>query len=236
MNTLWEHRFFILFSFLFTQLILLASWTHSQAAVSNISDITELEYQPLNTHSGLHHAKDNMGNTWVRGAINDTLLHHTLLFQNRSIHITDFDFYAYEDNKLKKIEKNIDRHGFSIKSRYPIYYYTPTTATYYLNIKNAEPHGLQLFTDEMAQFGQSTSLIVLYFSMYYGLAIMIIIFNFLFYIIFRDTRFLSYSLLQISIFLTFFYEDGMFYYFSDQLWVLPYFSIWNTSASCLLAG
>lgn len=236
MNTLGEYLSFAVHIFLLAIFVLLSSSSDSRASSMDSLKITQLTYQPLNAHSGLYHAQDSLGNTWVRGAIADSLLHHILLFQNRSIHLMDYDFYAYQDHKLQLLPRNIDGHRSQIKTRYPIYYYTPSSPTYYLNIKKADPHKLHVIVDEMRQFGQTTSLIVLYFSMYYGLAIMVILFNIIFYIIFRDTRFISYSLLQISIFLTFFYEDGMFYYFSDQQWVLPYFSIWNTSASCLLAA
>lgn len=207
-----------------------------QAADIDIKDIVELDYRPLNSSSGLYYAKDGLENTWVRGNIADSLLHQVVLFQNRSIHIIDYDFYAYENNQIQLLRRNIDRNGLQVKTRYPIYYYIPSATTYYINIKKADPHELQVFTNEIGRFGQSASLIILYFSMYYGLSIMVVLFNFIFFFIFFDTRFISYSLLQISIFLTFFYEDGMFYYYSDQQWSLPYFSIWNTSISCILAA
>lgn len=207
-----------------------------QAADTALKQITELDYRAMKSSSGLYQAKDSLGNTWVRGHIADSLLQHIVLFQNRSIHIMDYDLYAYENNQLRLLTKNIDRNGLQVKTRYPVYYVIPSATTYYINIKKADPYQLRIFTDEIGRFGQAASLIILYFSMYYGLAIMIILFNFIFYLIFIDTRFISYALLQISILLTFFYEDGIFYYYSDQQWALPYFSIWNTSISCLLAA
>lgn len=198
--------------------------------------IVNLPYQQLSSDTSLYYAKDNLGNTWVKGHISDSLMDLGILFQNRSIHLVDYEFYAYQQNQLQAIRRNIDAYGQQIQTRYPIYYYVPSSPSFYLNIKDANPQGLEIFTNELRQFGQTASHIVLYFSMYYGLAIMVILFNFIFYLIFLDARFISYSLLHISLFLTFFYEDGMFYYFSDQQWVLPYFSIWNTSITCFLAA
>lgn len=217
-------------------IVLLLCCSLSIKANTAIDDITGLNYQALGSHSELYYAIDNQGDTWIRGTIADSLLHQALLFQNRSIHVMDYDLYAYQEGELQPLEKNIDGKGQQIRTRYPIYYFTPSCTAYYLNIRSANPHELQIFTNEFGQFGQVASLMVLYFSMYYGLAIMSIVFNFVFYLIFRDARFISYSLLQISIFLTFFYEDGMFYYFSNQQWLLPYFSPWNTSISCILAA
>lgn len=236
MNTLREHLSFAVLQFLTAIFLLLSSSNNSRASSIDFLKITQLNYQPLNTHSGLYHTQDSLGNTWVRGHIADSLLHHTVLFQNRSIHIMDYDLYAYEDGQLILLKKNIDRNGLHVKTRYPVYYYIPSATDYYINVKKSDPHELQIFTNEIGRFGQSASLIILYFSMYYGLAIMVILFNVVFYLIFTDPRFITYALLQLSIFLTFFYEDGMFYYYSNQEWILPYFSIWNTSGSCLLAA
>ncbi|MCY4779341.1 LuxR C-terminal-related transcriptional regulator [Sphingobacterium sp. UT-1RO-CII-1] len=236
MNTIWEYLSFAVHTFLLAIFVLLSSASDSRAGSMDSLNITQLSYQPLNTHSGLYHAQDSSGDTWVRGHIADSLLHHIVLFQNRSIHIMDYDLYAYEDGQLIRLKKNVDRNGLQVKTRYPVYYYIPSATEYYINIRKSDPHELQLFTNEIGRFGQSASLIILYFSMYYGLAIMVILFNVVFYLIFTDLRFITYALLQLSIFLTFFYEDGMLYYFSNQEWILPYFSIWNTSASCVLAA
>lgn len=201
-----------------------------------LDTIAQLPYQQLKSDTSLYYAKDNLGNTWVRGSIDRSLINQALLLQNRSIHLADYDIYAYHQHGLQPLQKNIDGNRQPIRTRYPIYYFKPSQPTFYLNIKKSKPQELKIFINEFGLFGQTASHIVLYFSMYYGLAIMAIVFNFVFYLIFRDARFISYSLLQISIFLTFFYEDGMFYYFSDQQWLLPYFSIINTSITCLLAA
>lgn len=179
--------------------------------------------------------KDAEGNAWVKGNIDNALLLKPILFQNRSMSITDYDFYGFEGGVLQKIEANKDAYGQSIKSRFPIYYYTPSQVEYYLNLKKGNPNTLRIFVQEFGQFGQYASLMVLFLSMYYGLAIMSIVFNFVYYLIFRDRRFSSYILLQISVLLTFFYEDGMFYYFSNKAFFLPYFTAINISILCVLA-
>lgn len=202
----------------------------------SLDSVTTLNYKVPSTNSNLAYAVDKYGNTWVRGNIDDSLLNKDLLFQNRSIHIMDYEVYAYQNDVLQVLQKNIDHNNEQIKSRYPIYHIKPSIGTYYLNIKRNPPYKLNITINEYTKFGEDVSLLVLYFSMYYGLILTSIIFNFVFYLIFRDRRFISYILLQIFIFLTFFYEDGMFYYFSNQTWVLPYFAIWNASFASIMAA
>src|SRR5690606_1719900 len=73
-------------------------------------------------------------------------------------------------------------------------------------------------------------------SLYYGLAIMSMIFNFVLYYIFRDKRFILYSFLQLSLFVSFLYQDGMFYFFSQGTFIVPYFLVWNIAVSSTLSG
>ncbi len=195
-----------------------------------------LNYQNLTFSEELAYAKDGDGNTWIKGIIPDSLLHKPILFQNRSIHLTDYDFYLHQEGRWLKLEPNKDAYGQQIKSRYPIYYLVPLEKEYYLNIKKHSPHELTLSLLEFGQFGQYASLTVLYLSMYYGLTWMSIIFNFIFYLIFRDARFITYAALQLSIFLIFLYEDGIFYYFSNQTYILPHFSLITISITSLVAS
>lgn len=198
--------------------------------------ITTLDYQLMSHRQELYQAKDGQGNLWVRAKMSDTLLGHQVLIQNRSIHLVDYELYAYQNGHLKKQSANVDLNGHFFKSRYPIYHLQPSNTTFYLNLKKGNPNELRLFVDEFGQFGQMVSLIVFYFSMYYGFALMVIVFNFVFYLIFRDPRFISYLLLQFSILLIFFYEDGLFYYFSDGAFILPYFSLWSTTFASIFAA
>src|SRR5690606_34065782 len=63
-----------------------------------------------------------------------------------------------------------------------------------------------------------------------------IIFNIILYRIFRDKRFILYSLLQLSLFLIFFYQDGMFYYLSKGRFTTPHYLVWNIAFCATLAG
>lgn len=72
-------------------------------------------------------------------------------------------------------------------------------------------------------------------GMYYGLALMSVIFNFVFYLVFKNKSFLAYCVLLFTTALTFFYEDGLFHYLSAGQWILPHFTVWNSSFTAIAA-
>lgn len=200
------------------------------------NEITELTYRPVSSKLELSSAVDSHSNVWVKGSIPDSLINIPTLFQLPSIHINDHELYVYQDGVFQRIKQNEDRNGKVIKSRYPIFYIEASNPEYYLNIKKQSAQTLDILIKEFGEFGQLASLNIMKISLYYGLAIMSIIFNFVFYTIFRDPRFILYSLLQLCIFSTFAYEDGMFYYFSEHKWNLPYFLVWVVPTCTTLAA
>lgn len=217
------------FPFLF-----LASFQSYGAKFNN--DIANLFETSISSKAKIHSAIDSQGNTWVKGTIPDSLLNIAALFQIPSVHVGDYELYVYQNGALERIKQNKDSNNKIIKSRYPLHYFVASKPEYYLNIKHQSVHTLDILIKEFGEFGQLASLNVMQISLYYGLAIMSIIFNFVFYTIFRDPRFILYSLLQLCIFSSFFYEDGMFYYFSGHTWNLPYFLVWNVPICTTLAA
>ncbi|MHC5352754.1 LuxR C-terminal-related transcriptional regulator [Myroides sp. LJL115] len=146
-----------------------------------------------------------------------------------------YSLYTFKQDSLVQILPNVDLAFNPIKSRYPIFNFIPQSTEFFLNIKQNSPTSLHLVIHEISQFGQKTLIDILVLSMYYGFAIMCIIFNLSYYLLFRDVKFASYVLLQIGILLAFFYKDGMVYYFSNGEYTLPYFTLFNTGMTCFLA-
>lgn len=72
-------------------------------------------------------------------------------------------------------------------------------------------------------------------GVYYGLALMSVIFNIVFYFIFKNKSFIAYCVLLFTTALTFFYEDGLFFYLSNGRWTIPYFTVWNSSITAIAA-
>lgn len=227
------HKITTLLFFSISLLFLQVSFVFAQ---QNTEDIPSLNFQTLSSNKTLSTAVDSESNVWVKGLISDSLLHSPVIFQIPSIHISDYELYAYQDGKLQNIKKNVDRNGKEFKSRYPLFFIQTSSPEYYLNIKKQAIKTLDIQIKEFGEYAKHAWLNIIHISIYYGLAIMSIIFNLVFYYIFRDPRFTLYALLQIGIFSTFAYEDGMFYYISGNKWILPYFLIWVSSTCSVLAA
>jgi len=65
---------------------------------------------------------------------------------------------------------------------------------------------------------------------------MAIVFNIVLYRIFKDRRFILYAMLQLSLLLIFFYEDGMFYFLSQGAFYMKHYLVWNIAICATLAG
>lgn len=198
--------------------------------------ISDLKFSSIYGKEGLLTAEDKQGNTWIKGNIPLSLLPGPVIFQISNMQIVDYDMYLQQDGQLIQQQRNIDLKGHSIQTRYPVFYFTARDSVYYLNIKKQPIQRIEITVDEPGRFVKQANINFMVNSLYYGLAIMSIIFNVVLYLIFRDKRFWLYSLLQLSLFLIFFYQDGMFYFFTKGKWVSPHFLLWNIAICAVLSG
>lgn len=206
------------------------------AQSAELPSVSDLKFSIVNGREGLLSAEDKQGNTWIKGRIPSSLLPGPVIFQIPSMQVVDYDMYLQQGIQLKKMQKNIDLKGNTIQTRYPVYYFTAKDSIYYLNIKKQPIQRMNIVIDEPGRFVRQANINFMVNSLYYGLAIMSIIFNVVLYLIFRDKRFWLYSLLQLGIFVIFFYQDGMFYFFSKSNWVNPHFLLWNIAICAVLSG
>ncbi len=204
--------------------------------IVSLEKLSALEFRPINGKTHVLLAKDEVGNTWVKGVIPQSLVPGPIIFQIPSMQIVDYDLYLQQGTQLVAMQKNIDLKGHAIQTRYPVYYFIAKGSTYYLNIKKQPIQRMKIMLDEPGEFVKQANINFMVNSLYYGLGIMSIIFNVVLYLIFRDKRFWLYSLLQLSLFLIFFYQDGMFYFFSKGQWVSPSFLLWNIAICAALSG
>lgn len=202
----------------------------------SVDILSKLSFAPMAGHKGLMTARDNKGNTWVKGTISPSLLNSSIILHVPTIHIVDYDVYVNKENRFVQLFKNVSSTGAELRGRYPLYYFKANTPVYYLNIKRGHINKLDVRINQPQQFIKQESANLVWNSLYYGLSAMAIVFNFILYLIFKDKRFMIYSFLQISLFLIFLYEDGMFYYFLGEEWVKPYFLLWNIAICAILSG
>ncbi|MGV3761104.1 7TM diverse intracellular signaling domain-containing protein [Parapedobacter sp.] len=175
------------------------------------------------------------GYTWMQGHIPTDLVGTPVVFQIPSPRIYNYHFYVLQDGKLKEIPRNTDSRSRYFKSRFPQYAWIPSDSTYYIAIGHHQPQTLQVEIQEHDQFLSSESFRLFRIGLYYGLALMSVVFNLVFYLVFKDKRFITYCLLLFTTFVSFFYEDGMFYYFSDGQWTMDYLTVWNSSFTAIVA-
>lgn len=199
-------------------------------------NIAGLVFGDTNPKTGLSFARDARGDTWVRGHIVSDLINHPAVLHVPSVHVSDYELYVYSGETLIHANKNEDNNQQRIRSRYPLCHFTASEPTYYLNIGQQPRSKLAISIVARDQFIQQEMTSLMRNNLYYGLVIMSIVFNILFYFIFWDRRFVIYAALQASLLSIFFYEDGIFYYFSRGTWELRYFLVWSISICATLAG
>lgn len=195
-----------------------------------------LEFRYDENHEDLLLATDEQGDTWVKGHIPVDLLDASMVLQIPTIHISDYDLYIHRGEQLVAVPKDINPNNRVVRNRYPTYYFTTDHTTYYLNIKKQPINSLHVVVSETGEFVQQESVSLMRNSLYYGLSIMCIIFNIVLFFIFRDRRFVIYSLLQLSLFFIFLYQDGLWYYYSQGRWEIPHFLLWNIALCATLSG
>lgn len=197
--------------------------------------IESLSFRPLPGSNDLFIATDSLNNNWIRGEISNNLLYSPLIFQFPNAHIFEYDLYFYNLGVLHEIESNVNTHNDYVVSRFAHYYIVTDNPVFYANLYQNPINNLTYIATERSQFASHEAKQLLFIGNYYGIASITIIINLIFFLIFKDKRFLSYTALQICIFISLFYEDGMFYYLSKGTWEMPYLLAWNVPLTSLLA-
>ena len=195
----------------------------------------QLAFRPHPTQANLMIATDSLNNTWIKGTFTSKELDTNLTFQIQNPHLRDYILYVNQTGFYEPLIPNIDSKSNQIRARFAQYNFHTTEPTYYINLKQTDSTNLPIVIEEQTQFAVAESFHLLRIGLYYGIAIMSIVFNIVFYFIFQDKRFLTYSLLQICIFTSLFFEDGMFYYLSNGQWEMSALLTWNVPLTSLLA-
>lgn len=199
------------------------------------SSMNQLVFRPHPTQPNLMIATDSLNNTWIKGTLKPKELNTNLTFQIQNPHLLDYTLYVNQTGVFEPLLSNIDSKSNQIRARFAQYHFRTTEATYFINLKETDTTILPIVIEEQTQFAVAESFRLLRIGLYYGIAIMSIVFNLVFYFVFQDKRFLTYSLLQLCIFTSLFFEDGMFYYISNGQWNMSILLTWNIPLTSLLA-
>lgn len=209
---------------------------YAAPSMMSLTPVSELEFGGVSGKDSVYVAEDGTGGTWVRGHIPAALLGMSVVLQVPTTQVSHYDVYAYKDGELLQVQKNISPNNREVRSRYPLYHFRADSNRYYLHIQDQVIRIPDVEISETGYFFQQESNRLMRNSLYYGLSLMTIVFNIILYFIFRDRRFMIYSLLQLSLFSVFFYQDGMLHYLLQDRWYMPHFLIWNIAICATLAG
>src|SRR5690606_22717608 len=209
---------------------------YAQSPATLPIEVPQLSFTPIPGKGDLSVAEDAQGNRWIKGLIAPAMRDIPLVFHIPSMQVTDYKLYVNQGNGFVAISKNINHSQQKVLNRYPLYFFKSHAAAYYLHITDKPFRALDAAIDKPTEFIKSESTNLMRNSLYYGLAIMSMIFNFVLYYIFRDKRFILYSFLQLSLFVSFLYQDGMFYFFSQGTFIVPHFLVWNIALCATLSG
>ncbi|MFD2970241.1 7TM diverse intracellular signaling domain-containing protein [Sphingobacterium bambusae] len=171
----------------------------------------------------------------IKGLIPAALRGRPLILQIPSARLHHYDVFLKEDGIWTKQTLANDNETSHFPSRFPRFAIETNDSIYYLRFKDHTLKIPQVQLEDQLQFTSLESMRLFRIGLYYGLAIMSVVFNFVFYLIFKDRRFITYCLLLLTTFISFFYEDGMFYFFSNGRWTLDYLMVWNNSVTALIA-
>ncbi|GHE23408.1 7TM diverse intracellular signaling domain-containing protein [Sphingobacterium griseoflavum] len=173
--------------------------------------------------------------TWIKGNIPSSLRGRPIILQIPSARLHQYDLFLPHHGMLRKQTTVKDREGHHFRSRFPQFHLQTNDSVYYLRFEGHALKIAQVQLEDRLQFSSLESMRLFRIGLYYGLAIMSVVFNLVFYLIFKDRRFITYCLLLLTTFISFFYEDGMFYYFSKGAWTFDYLMVWNNSVTALIA-
>src|SRR5690606_8184265 len=99
-------RNFLLFSVLYLSAVF-QSVAANFDTISAYNRLDKLVFTPMSGHGDLMTAKDDSGNTWVKGELPSDFLNNPIILYIPTIHIVDYDLYIHEEGCFVQVFKNI---------------------------------------------------------------------------------------------------------------------------------
>lgn len=207
----------------------------AQPSEPSSSDLAHLQFEQMTNNNVLSAAQTQGGDTWIKGVIPQELRGRSIILQIPLARLHHYELFLADGDSLIRQQADGGQSIAHFPSRFPRFLINTTDSVYYLRFRDHALQIAQVQLEDRQLFTSLESMRLFRIGLYYGLALMSVVFNFVFYLIFRDRRFITYCLLLLTTFISFFYEDGMFYYFSNGRWTLDYLMVWNNSITALVA-
>lgn len=215
-----------------------AAGSNTQGGLS-LPVMKELDFVPLNEDFKLEQATDRQGITWIKGVFPDSLLGKEVVFRLNTARIIYYDFFASRADTLYQIQKQYRTLSLDLLHRYPTYRLIVDSPEYYLRLQHNLPGILKPEIQEnvwQTAMSSRDATHIMAMGLYYGIVALSVIFNVIFYLIFKDRRFILYCLLTLSHMVSFTYEDGLLYVLWSEENRFVYYSIlWSTGITAICA-
>ena len=203
-------------------------WAQQTPTLESVQDLT---FKPIRNGGELELATDRTGRPWIRGHIDSKLSGKSVVLQIPSSHVHEYELYLVRNGQLVRMERNVNAQLEHVRSRFPQYRFVADPPNvYYIHVlrqMQQHPGTMQVSIQSRGDFDTHESRRLYSMGVYYGLALMSVVFNLVFYLAFRDKRFIMYCGLLFTTFLSSFCEDGLIHYFSDGQWSPEYLIVWS---------
>ncbi len=203
------------------------SFAQTEKAVLEPSFFNSLPFEKLNEDNQTFKADALEKDTfWIKCILPQQSIGKDLILQISSVYFDEIDLYTQmEDGLFHRVAKsgNNFRNRDSIPTRFNQIAFTTEQPIIYIKNKVSRYAGVDLVIKETKEMYLSERWDFFKLGGYYGLALMSIVFNLVFFIIFKDKRFISYCFLLLFVFLQFLYEDGLLFFITSNTWILKNF-------------
>ncbi|MBW3517577.1 7TM diverse intracellular signaling domain-containing protein [Flavobacterium sp. NKUCC04_CG] len=217
------------------------SFAQSEQAVVEPTFFSSLTFENLNEDNQTFKADGLEKDTfWIKCILPKTAIGKDLILQISSVYFDEIDLYTQRNDGLfHRVGQsgNNFRNRDSIPTRFNQIAFTTDQPVIYIKNKVSRYAGVDLVIKETKAMYLSERWDFFKLGGYYGLAMMSIVFNLVFFIIFKDKRFISYCFLLLFVFLQFLYEDGLLFFITSNSWILKnfvlLFSLLTAAMSCV---
>lgn len=214
-----------------------STWANGEKASLDLNYFKQLKFEVLNSEQNTFKAAAlEQDYFWVKCILPYEQLGKQITLQISSVYFDEIMLYSSNgDNNYHLIGKsgNKFRNPNDVPTRFNQITFTTEQPVIYLKNKVSRYAGVDLVIEETNQLFLAERWDFFKLGGYYGLAIMSIVFNIVFYILFKDKRFIFYCFLLCFVFLQFFYEDGLLFFVTSNQWLLKNFVVlfsWLTAA------
>lgn len=202
-----------------------------------LQEIVPLQFEQTNQTSLFHYYDKHDDTHWFKYKLSPEQQNIPIILTVSNMNFQELSLFEKYGDSLLFVERtgNNFRSLKEETTRFNQFKITTTASEIYLRAKINNFSLIDLEVATVDEFYKKESKSFLYLGLYYGIVIMSLIFNIVFYFVFKDKRFITYSLLLFSVAMMFLYEDGLFSFLTTNPWLLNNFTMITSPVTALIA-